>query len=119
MTSDSPKKDSDGNVASEQIDLPIDLNISELTELQEMLVPHLDSNAEIVINAENVRTADIAALQLLVSFINTLGAMGLEYLWLEPSSELKEIASLADVDNYLEFNANSVVINEDDLCPVF
>lgn len=82
------------------VDLPERLTIMTAESLHELLEPHLQSQKDLVLNAENVERVDTAGLQVLLSFCQTLKGQNIGVTWSSPTEALSDGAvqlGIADI----------------------
>lgn len=105
---------------TESVVLAKKLGIGEIEALSEQLVPLLiAADEKITVNANEVESIDIAALQVLVAFSNSAARRSKTVHWTCSEGVVKEMAELCDLDRHLTLDTESEVIEDDGLCPVF
>ncbi len=95
------------------------LGIADVEDLSGLLAPVLDTEQEIVVDASAVESIDIAALQVLVAFVNSATGHSRSVRWLCDSGVLRAMASLADIEHLLKLDETDESLEDDGLCPVF
>jgi ABC-type transporter Mla MlaB component len=100
------KTNPDKNVSNRpgRIVLGESLDIDGIARLHTRLVNCAAKKTNININAARVEHIDTASLQALVSFVSMVGINGNSVKWVTPSAALIGAASLAGVDEQLDFN---------------
>ncbi len=93
--------------------------IKNIAELKERLTVALSSGSAITIDAGKVESIDIAALQLLVAFINSAREQSRTFEWKELSTVFCDMADLADLSRCLGIGDGCIAGEDDGLCPVF
>jgi len=95
------------------------IGIQSIGNLVEQLSVAFDGSSNVVIDANAVRSIDIAALQVLVAFANSAFGSSSNVEWRSDNGILRQYAELADLSQYLQFISNPVDAEGDGLCPVF
>lgn len=95
------------------------IGIQDVTRLAGRLQTLLKSDSELVIDANAVKSADISSLQILVAFANSARAQSSSVNWKCDEGSLRQLAKLADLEHYLEFDATPAAAEDDGMCPVF
>lgn len=93
--------------------------IKNIAELKDTLTAALSSGSAITIDAGKVESIDIAALQLLVAFVNSAREQSRSFEWKEPSTAFCDMANLADLSRCLGIGDGCIAEEDDILCPVF
>ncbi len=95
------------------------VGIQNISDLVDNLSAVLESGARIVVDANSVQSADIAALQVLVAFANASGSRSREVEWKHDEGALQEFAELAGLAGDLRLSEAAINAEDDNLCPVF
>jgi anti-anti-sigma regulatory factor len=90
----------------EQLDLGAKCTIIRAEELHTQMETLLQSGHDVEIDASKVEQIDTSALQLLLSFHQTLANDGRNALWKSPSDQLLTTAKLLGLDEYLTMNSH-------------
>ena len=88
----------------EQLDLGAKCTIIRAEELHTQMETLIQSGLDVEIDGSKVEQIDTSALQLLLSFHQTLENDGRNVLWKSPSDKLLTTAKLLGVDKYLAIN---------------
>ncbi len=88
------------------IDCGNTLDISTVKTLWESLLPALEEKKPIVFVTENISSADTAALQLLLAFVNDARASGVAFSWGEPSEVLQFSAKILGLSDQLSLQVS-------------
>ena len=91
---------------SEQLDLGSKCTIIRAEELHAQMEILIQSGKDVEIDASKVEQVDTSALQLLLSFHQTLSNDGRHVKWNAPSEQLIKTAKLLGVENQLTFNSH-------------
>ncbi len=108
-------------------------SIKDLFTLRESLVAAHGEAAVVAIDASEVETIDMAVLQMLVAFNNSLKKQDKAIQWQNPSDVFQDMAKLADLHQVLDIDSaiftetvapedvdgGAVEDVDDGLCPVF
>lgn len=95
------------------------LGIQNVAELQEQMADILQAEGAVSVDAAKVESVDIAALQLIVAFANTVRAQARPFVWQGSNDTLLGFARLADLDQHLHGDTTAAEADDDGLCPVF
>jgi phospholipid transport system transporter-binding protein len=91
---------------TELLDLGAKCTIIRAEELHTQMETLLQSGLDVEIDASKVEQIDTSALQLLLSFHQTLENDGRNVLWKSPSDQLLTTAKLLGVDQHLAINSH-------------
>ncbi len=92
--------------------------IKTIAELRDNLSAAKSESDDVVIDAESVESIDMAVLQLLTAFTLSMRRHSASVSWQRPSSEFRELATLAGLGKHLKLDAE-IDDADDTLCPVF
>jgi ABC-type transporter Mla MlaB component len=91
---------------TEQLDLGAKCTIIRAEELHAQMETLILTGHDVEIDGSKVEQIDTSALQLLLSFHQTLVSDGRNVLWNAPSEQLLTTAKLLGVDTHLAINSH-------------
>lgn len=75
-----------------------DMTLASISDAHIQLLSHLDGNDQLTLDGSCVAVIDTAGVQMLASFCRSLNHRNVEFNWHSPSTELKRIAALMDLE---------------------
>lgn len=82
--------------------LPADLGIESASVLYQQLMEHVDDEAPVILDAQDVARIHTAALQLFCMFCQDRRSAGRDTRWNHPSEALRSAAALLGVTTLLQ-----------------
>lgn len=100
--SDTEKLSSQEPSSGGALSLPADLGIESAASLYQQLIEHVDDEAPVVLDAQDVARIHTAALQLFCMFCQDRRSAGRDTRWNHPSEALRSAAALLGVTTLLQ-----------------
>jgi len=100
--SETVQTSSQGPLSGAAMSLPADLGIESAGDIYRQLLDHVDDEAPVVLDAQDVSRIHTAALQLFCMFCQDRRSAGRETRWNHPSDALRSAAALLGVTTLLQ-----------------